>query len=111
MTGSGEAIGPHDGQQGTDRGAEELRLSPDVMVRRMDDAAILIHLGTNGIFETNRTGARICELLLAGGTRDAIVRQLLEEFEIDEQTLEAQLGELLRRLSAEGMISAGDPER
>ncbi len=70
---------------------------------------MLIHLGSNRIYETNATGARIWELLSAGCQRDEVVRRLLEEYDVDETTLAAELEEIIGVLSAEGLLKRAGP--
>src|SRR5215510_5014894 len=53
------------------------RPNPDVIAKRLDDAAVLVHLGTNRIFELNGTGMRVWELLGQGLGVDGIVRRLV----------------------------------
>ena len=62
---------------------------------------VLVHLGTNRIYELNRTGARLWMLLDEGRTRSEAEGILAEEFAIDAQTIQAEtdalIEELLRR--------------
>ncbi len=91
------------------RAAGSFRPAPDVISRQMGGGAVLIHLGSNRIYETNATGARIWELLAAGCQRDEVVRRLLEEYDVDETTLAAELEEIIGVLSAEGLLKRAGP--
>ena|SRR5579859_3074089 len=81
-----------------------LRPSLDVVGQRMGEAAILIHLQTNQIYELNRTGARFWDLLVAGLDREAIVQQLLQEYGVDTAQVVAEVDALLSALLAAGLI-------
>jgi hypothetical protein len=83
----------------------------DVIARDMGGGSVLVHLGTNRIYETNATGARVWELVQEGRSRNEILAQLEAEFEVGEETLAKELDELLEQLSSEGLIEADDPGR
>ncbi len=96
------------GEMGDDSSGP-LRPHPDVISRQMGGGAVLIHLGTNRIYETNETGGRIWGLLSAGSGRDEVVRRLLAEYDIDEPTLTAQFDEILGLLLSEGLLKRAGP--
>ena len=81
------------------------KLRSDVVLRRLDDGAVLVDLDTNNIFELNATGARICELLATPTSNDDIVARLCEEFDVDADLAEGQLRALVTDLEAEGLLS------
>ncbi len=81
-------------------------LSPDVIARRVGHSAVLIQLGTNRIYELNRTGARILELISDGCDRSQIQETILREFDVDAVQLASAVDDLLSLLSAEGLASA-----
>jgi Coenzyme PQQ synthesis protein D (PqqD) len=60
------------------------RINPEVIAKRLDESSVLVHLGTNEIFELNETGTRVWELLGEGVDIDTIVRHLVDEFEVEE---------------------------
>jgi hypothetical protein len=80
------------------------RPSPDVIAKRLDDAAVLVHLGTNRIFELNETGVMVWELLGHGLGVDSIVRRLVDEFEVDDTRAADEVAKLLERLRTEGLL-------
>jgi hypothetical protein len=85
-----------------DRG---LRPSPDVLSKRLDQAAVLVNIATNRIFELNETGTRAWELLCQGFDRDHILRQLVDEFDVQPQRAADELNELIVRFRAEGLLA------
>jgi hypothetical protein len=99
---------PRRSPRGAGAGASAARPHPDVMSRQMGDGAVLIHLGTNRIYETNATGARIWELLSAGCDRDEVIHRLIAEYEIDEPTVVNQVDEMMGVLLAEGLFRRGE---
>ena len=63
-------------------------------------------MGTNQIYDLNRTGYRVWQLLQEGSDTDAISDRLREEFDVDQSVASNELDALLRQLSAEGLIEA-----
>jgi hypothetical protein len=89
-----------------DSPAPALRPSPDVVVRRLGDAGVLVHLSTNRIFELNETGIRIWEAIAAGATMPTIVRRLQDEFAVAAAEAAADLDAFVRDLRQEQFLLA-----
>ena len=66
--------------------------------QRIGDDAVLIDLRTNEIYEMNRTGARMWQLLGDGLDVDDIERQVEAEFEIEAEELHRQMSSFLATL-------------
>jgi Coenzyme PQQ synthesis protein D (PqqD) len=77
-----------------------------VVSRRLDDQTVLVNLRTNRIFELNRTGARLWELLGEAPSESQIVERLLAEFEVPQEQLEREVRALIDSLLDEGLISS-----
>lgn len=84
-----------------------------MLCRQVKDGAVLIHLGTNQIYDLNRTGYRVWQLLQDGSDSASIRDRLRQEFEVDPAVAADELDTLLDRLSSEGLIEeekdAGGP--
>jgi hypothetical protein len=85
--------------------AERFVVSPDAVANRMGDQLVLVHVGTDRIFELNQSAARVWDLLILGHNRREIQKILLEEFNISESVATQQIEELLESLIAERIIS------
>jgi hypothetical protein len=85
----------------------QFRPSPDVVSRRLGDEVVLAHLGTERILVLNSTAGRLWELLCAGTSREDLNRTMLDEFEVSESELAAELETLLTSLRTEQLI---DPD-
>ena len=85
---------------------DRFRPQPDVVSRRLDEQTVLVNLRTNRIFELNRTGARMWELLEEAPSEPQIVTQLLAEFDVSQDQLEREIRALLDELLEEGLISS-----
>jgi hypothetical protein len=58
-------------------------------------------------FSLDEVGTRIWQLLVEHGDRDRVAAAMLEEFEVDEATLLADLDALIDRLAEAGLIDRG----
>lgn len=66
---------------------------------------MLVDLTTNQIFELNRTGHRIWELLGQGLDRLEIGNRLQQEFSVERNQLEQEMDDLLDALKLEQLIA------
>ena len=89
-----------------DSPATALRPSPDVVVRRLGDAGVLVHLSSNRIFELNETGVRIWEWLAEGATLATILERIQEEFAVDAPAAAGDLEAFVRDLRHERFLLA-----
>jgi len=84
--------------------AENLRPNSDVVAKRLGQAAILVDVPTNRIFELNETGTRVWELLDQGVDPGGIVHHLVNEFEVDEERATTEVEDLISHLRTEGLL-------
>lgn len=84
-----------------------VRPSPDTVATRLGDEVVLVHLKTERMHVLNRTGARLWELLCAGGDWADIRSVMLTEFEVTADQLDAEMEDLVRVLSEERLIDLG----
>ena len=85
-----------------------LKRKRDVISRPFGDAAVLVDLTTNQIFELNRTGYRIWELLEQPLDRAGIADALEREFDVERSQLEIEIDELLAELRRENLLAEDD---
>jgi hypothetical protein len=84
--------------------AGKLRPNPDVVYRRLEDEVVLVHLGTNGIFALNSTGARLWQLIEQGHDEAEIRARLLQEFDVTPSRLNREVDSVLAELADEGLV-------
>ncbi len=77
---------------------------PDVVVRRIGDEMILVHLELNHVIALNRTGARLWELLAESRGMAYAVERMLEEFEVTPKQLETEVHSLVGALEQQGFL-------
>lgn len=82
-----------------------LKPASQVLARRLPGGAVLVHLGTNRIFELNETGAKVWELLSAGLDRERILERLVADFDVEPASADADLRQVLEDLKREGLLS------
>lgn len=81
-----------------------MKPSTEVICRELGETAVLIHLGTNEIFELNPTGYRVWQLLQEGLDRDSIENRMLQEFTVEQDQLRREIGDLLAGMAARDLI-------
>ena len=69
-------------------------IAGDVILVPVGDASLEL----KGLLTLNETGERMWDLLPQCDTEEALVRQMLEEYEVDETTLRADVGAFLDSL-------------
>jgi hypothetical protein len=82
-----------------------LRPSKDVVFRVLEDEAVLVHLGTNRIYSLNPSGARFWQLFADGRSQAEIRGELLREFDVSAEQVEAEIEGLLASLESEGLVT------
>jgi hypothetical protein len=90
---------------------QRFQINPEAVANRMGDQVVLVHIGTDRIFELNSTAARIWDLLSLGNSREEIQKQIREEFQISDVLAAQQTEELLSSLIEERIISVGNDDR
>ena len=88
----------------TARSTASVRRRPDVVVRRVGETAVVVHLGSNRIYELNDTGARVWELASDGVTVDALIDRLQHEFDGDRSQLAAEVAGIVDDFVREGLF-------
>ena len=78
-----------------------MRPSAHVLSRQVSDGAVLIHLETNQVYDLNRTGYRIWQLLEAGSDYRAIRNCIEHEFDVNPDVAAKEISALLDHLAAE----------
>jgi len=80
------------------------RIPGDVACARVDDGAVLLHMGTKHYFSLNETGAEIWRMLEEGTAVDEIPQRLSERFDVTADDARGAVDELIRALVAEQLL-------
>ena len=81
-----------------------IKISKDVLAQEISGETVLLDLASESYFGLDAVGTRVWQLLNEGQGQSAMVDTLLEEYEVDRETLERDISELLDRLSGAGLI-------
>ena len=77
---------------------KKLTPADDVLVRELDGEAVILHLGDESYYGLNESGTRMWQLLTTSPTIEASMKTLLEEFDVEEETLKKDLSKLINSL-------------
>ena len=81
---------------------------PDVMMRQVGGEAIILNLETEAYYGLDDVGTRMWALLTTEPTIQTAYERLLDEYEIDAETLHSDLERLIEELSVHGLITLID---
>ena len=71
---------------------------------------VLVHLGTNRIYELNSTAARLWELYAAGCDLTQILVQMSEEFDVQEPQLRTEIEAMLALFLSNHLVSVAEAQ-
>lgn len=81
-----------------------LKIPDQVVTRQVGDETVLLNLESGTYFGLDPVGSRFLELLAAEGALTAVIARMLEEFEVSEAQLEADLLRLAEEMLASGLL-------
>jgi hypothetical protein len=87
---------------------QKVQISPDVLFQEVAGEIVLLDLESENYFGLDAVGARIWTLLQTGSKVGEVVDALLQEFDVDRATLEADVADLLERLAEVELIKLCD---
>lgn len=87
---------------------QTIEISPDVLFQEVGGETVLLDLESEHYFGLDAVGTRIWGLIGEGASVDGMVDTLLQEYEVERATLEADVAELLSRLAEAGLIRFAD---
>jgi len=80
-----------------------------VVFERVQGSSVMIHLGTNRMFELDPAGTRLWELLSEGKDLAGAHAAMLEEYDVQPDVLRQDIDALIERLTSEGLVIRADP--
>jgi len=90
---------------------QTFRIPEEVLFQEVSGETVLLDLASESYFGLDSVGTRIWALLKEDKSVGQVLDVLLEEYEVDRGTLEADLEELLDNLLAAGLIQEQAPGR
>ena len=85
-----------------------LSVNTSVVSAELDGEAVLLNVESGVYFGLDQVGTRIWQLLGAGASEREIVDRLVDEYDVDAQQLQADLGGFLDLLIAKSLVRATD---
>jgi hypothetical protein len=85
--------------------SDKISVPAHVLVRFLEKEAVLLNLETERYFGLDETGTRMWQLTTAAPNIDTAYRQLLDEYDVDPDTLRENLAELLEKLADSGLLN------
>lgn len=87
-----------------DHVGQEARPSTDVLFRELGGEAVLLDLKSQRYFGLDEIGTRIWQLLEQHRRTDAVLRAMLEEYDVEAAQLREELEGFVRELADAGLI-------
>ncbi len=81
-----------------------IKLNPDVISQELDGETVLLHLKTEEYYTLDKTGTRIWQYLGEHDDLNVLTAKMLEEYEVDEKTLESDITRLVNELQAKELV-------
>jgi hypothetical protein len=88
----------------------KIQLSGDVVTRELAGEAVLLDLASGTYFGLDEVGTRVWGLLAEHGSLDPVVAALLEEYDVEEATVRADLDRLIDALQEKGLVRIDDAD-
>jgi hypothetical protein len=91
--------------------ANRAQVPAHVLVRFLDNEAVLLNLASERYFGLDETGARMWQLVTSSASVDVAYQELLAEYDVAPEVMRANFKELLNTLVENGlleMVSAED---
>lgn len=88
--------------------AQRLSVPDNVMFRELEGESVILDLDAESYFGLDAVGTRMWLLVTRADSIEAAFDQLEREYEVDPETLRADLGELLGNLMERGLLQAAD---
>jgi len=83
---------------------ERLILPEDVLVSNVEGESVLLNLNSERYFGLDDVGTRMLSVLTTSNSIQSAYEILLEEYEVENETLRDDLAELIDRLVDQGLL-------
>ena len=90
-------------------GCRDMKIKPDFLLRKVAENYVVVPVGTamvdfNGMINLNETGAFLWEKLEHGASEEELLSEMLEAYDVDEQTAKAGVQNFIRELKEAGLL-------
>lgn len=84
--------------------SDKLTIPAQVMARQVGEETVILDLAAGAYFGLDPVGARIWQLMAEDKTLAEVCEAMLEEYEVDRETLEADVLRLVGELVERGLV-------
>src|SRR5215217_6427095 len=84
-------------------------ISPEALFQELEGETVLLNLESERYYGLDDVGTRMWQLLAENGDVGAAYTQLLQEYDVEAEQLEADLGTLIGRLAEAGLLTVSGP--
>ena len=84
--------------------AQEFRAADGVLFQSVADEAVLLNIGDNRYYGLDDIATRMWQLLMEHGDEEAVIRQMLEEYDVEEPVLRQDFAALVAEMEQCGLI-------
>jgi hypothetical protein len=85
----------------------KINISKEVLAQQLAGETVLLDLASESYFGLDEVSTRVWQLLQSGTGQAQLVETLLDEYEVEREVLEEDIGRLLGRLCDAGLITIG----
>ena len=85
-------------------------INPSVIYRELDGEVVLLNLQSGVYYGLDAVASRVWQLLMQSRGVDEVCAILLDEYDVDAQTLRADVDRLVDDLSDKGLVGAAPGE-
>ena len=87
-----------------------ISVRPNVHIQTVQDEAVILEAGQGQYFGLDAVGTRMWQVLVEAESIQAALPVLLEEYEVDEARLTADIQGLVAKLEARGLIKVEEEQ-
>jgi hypothetical protein len=80
------------------------RIPDDVLHRQVDNDTVILDSASSSYVALNTTAGRMWELFGLGRTVDEVIATIIDEFEVDPETIAADVPDMLEQFLAKGLL-------
>lgn len=78
--------------------------SPETLINIIEGESVLLNLKNESYYGLDEVGTRMWELLTTSDSIQAAYEKLLDEYEVEAETLRNDLGEMIENLIENGLL-------
>lgn len=83
----------------------QYQVHPEAFATEVDNQVVILEYESGTYFTLNEVGSRVWQLLTQGNTVQAILNQLLQEYDVSKERLHQDLLNIVKELQVKGLIS------